>query len=66
MTNIEPVSPRRSEFVFIDAPERETLLSVYNFGKEDCSDVMVDARKFATAIKLLKEKLYQKQSEYDD
>ena len=51
--------PKRAAFVFTDKKERELLLENYNFGKEDSSGTLVDARKYATAIKMLKEKLYQ-------
>lgn len=50
---------KRSEFVFLDTPERELLLQSFNFGKENSMEVMVDVRKFVTAIKMLKDKLYQ-------
>jgi hypothetical protein len=51
--------PKRAQFVFRDTPERELFLDGYNFGKEDAPEAMVDARKFVTAIKMLKDKLYQ-------
>jgi len=51
--------PRRALFVFIDSPERELWLESFNFGKENTAEVMVDARKFVMAIKMLKDKLYQ-------
>ncbi len=51
--------PKRAAFVFTDKKERELLLENYNFGKEDSVGTLVDARKYATAIKTLKEKLYQ-------
>jgi hypothetical protein len=60
LVNIDRVSdPKRAQFVFLDSPERELLLQNFNFAKEDSPDVLVDARKFVTAIKQLKEKLYQ-------
>jgi len=60
LVNIDKVTdPRRSQFVFLDTPERESLLQNFNFAKENSPEVMVDARKFVTAIKQLKEKLYQ-------
>ncbi|MFA6532991.1 MAG: DUF5659 domain-containing protein [Patescibacteria group bacterium] len=51
--------PRRAQFVFRDTPERMIWLEDYNFAKEDTSGAMVDVRKFVTAIKMLKDKLYQ-------
>lgn len=60
LVNIDKVTdPRRAQFVFSDSPERESLLQNFNFAKEDSPEVMVDARKFVTAIKQLKDKLYQ-------
>lgn len=49
---------RRAYFVFLDKPEREVLLKEFNFGKENSKDVLVDARKFISNIKILKDKLY--------
>ncbi len=60
LVNIDKVTdPRRAQFVFLDSPERESLLQEFNFGKEDSPSVLIDARKFVTAIKQLKDKLYQ-------
>ena len=50
---------KRALFVFIDSPEREKLLQVFSFAKDDSPELKVDARKFVTAVKLLKDKLYQ-------
>jgi len=60
MVNVDKITnPKRAQFVFLDTPEREIWLNNYNFAKEDLSEVMVDARKFVMAIKMLKDKLYQ-------
>jgi len=59
LANIEKENPKRATFVFRDSPQREHLLESFNFGKEDAPEVMVDGRKLITAIKQLKEKLYQ-------
>lgn len=59
LVNIDKVTdPRRSQFVFLDSPERESLLQSFNFAKENSPEVMVDARKFVTAIRQLKNSLY--------
>lgn len=50
---------KRKEFVFLDSPDRELWLESFNFGKENNPEVMIDARKFVMAIKMLKDKLYQ-------
>lgn len=60
MVNVDKiVDPKRAQFVFRDTPEREMWLENYNFAKEDAPGAMIDARKFVTAIKMLKDKLYQ-------
>lgn len=60
LVNVDKITdPRRAQFVFRDTPERELFLESYNFGKKDATEAMVDARKFVTAIKMLKDKLYQ-------
>ena len=60
LVNVDKITdPRRAQFVFRDTPERELFLGGYNFGKEDATEAMVDARKLVTAIKMLKDKLYQ-------
>lgn len=60
LVNIDKVTdPRRAQFVFLDSPERELLLQEFNYAKEDAPGVLVDARKFVTSIKQLKDKLYQ-------
>ncbi len=60
LANIDKTSnPKRAHFVFVDSSERESLLNSFNYSKENSEEIMVDARKFITAIKALKEKLYQ-------
>lgn len=60
LKNIDKISnPKRAQFVFVDSPERESLLHSFNYSKESSEEIMVDARKFITTIKALKEKLYQ-------
>lgn len=60
LVNVDKVSDsRRAHFVFLDSPLRELWVESFNFGKEDSSEVLVDARKLVAAIKTLKEKLYQ-------
>ena len=58
LVSIDRDDPRRNQFVFRDAPEREEWLHAYSFAPEGAPEVLVDARKFVTAIKALKEKLY--------
>jgi len=54
LAQIEKTDPRRAKFVFINSPELEQLVELFNFGK-DCP---VDARRYSFAIKSLKGKLY--------
>lgn len=59
LVNIEQqTESKRAQFVFRDAHDRKDLVESFNFSKEDAPDVMIDARKFVTAIKTLKDKLY--------
>ena len=54
LVDIDKENPKKAEFVFIDSLEREDLVSSFIYGKE----ALVDAKKFAYAIKELKNKLY--------
>ncbi|MFC1663424.1 DUF5659 domain-containing protein [Patescibacteria group bacterium] len=54
LVNIDRTNKKRALFVFIDIPERESIISEYNFGKT----ANVDARQHALTIKDLKTKLY--------
>ena len=58
LVNIDRTEPKRCTFVFIDTSERETLLEVFHYGKEDDPESMVDARKLIYASKTLKDKLH--------
>lgn len=51
--------PKRAQFTFLFSPELESLLQSFNFAKDNTPEILVDSRKFITAIKTLKEKLYQ-------
>lgn len=60
LVNIEKITgQKRAQFVFLNSPELELLLQSFNYAKEGSSEAMVDARKFITSIKTLKDKLYQ-------
>lgn len=59
LVNIDSTDSKRCQFVFLDTPQREEFLEAFNFGKENNHEVMIDARKFVMAIKMLKDKLYQ-------
>ena len=49
----------KKNFVFIDSPKLHELVEIFNFSKENDKKIMVDIRKVATAIKRLKDLLYQ-------
>lgn len=60
LVNIDRVShSKRAYFVFADKSEREEWIQAFNFGQENSTEASVDARKLITAIKMLKDKLYQ-------
>lgn len=60
LVNIDAtIDPKKAFFIFLDTPEREFLLKSFNFAQENSPEVVVDARKLITAIKTLKDKLYQ-------
>ena len=51
--------PKRATFVFLDSPKREAHVAAYNYAPGDAPGSLVDARRLVSAIKTLKEKLYQ-------
>jgi len=59
LIGIERSNPRRSQFIFANNPHHEKLIEAYNYGTVDAPLVKVDARKLATSIRTLKERLYQ-------
>ena len=58
IVGINPIDGKRCEFVFLDTPQRETLVDAFTFGKENNDLTLVDARMLITAIKNLKDKLF--------
>ncbi|OGE29960.1 hypothetical protein A3C59_02470 [Candidatus Daviesbacteria bacterium RIFCSPHIGHO2_02_FULL_36_13] len=60
LVNVDKLSDKRKAiFMFVNSLELELALRNFNFSKEDSSEVLVDPRKFITAIKQLKNALYQ-------
>lgn len=49
------LDPRRYQFVFINSPELQKLVHVFNFSLEDESDTLVDARKVIASVKKIKD-----------
>ena len=60
LANVDRITDsKRATFVFVNTPERESLTKAFGYGKENSPETLVDARKLITAIRALKEKLYQ-------
>lgn len=59
LVNIRDGGSRRSTFVFVLSPEIEQLANNFFYAKENSSEMMIDARMIVTAIRNLKDKLYQ-------
>ena len=60
MVDVDRITdPKRAQFVFRDNADRELWLARFNFAQENSPEVMIDARKFVAAVKMLKDKLYQ-------
>jgi hypothetical protein len=60
LINIDKTAdPRRAQFVFINTPELDILVNIFNFAKDNDPDLQVNSRSFITAIKNLKTLLYQ-------
>lgn len=55
-------SSPRSTFVFTETPERASLLGAFYYATKNSPEVMVDFREVVTAIKSLKDKLYQERT----
>ena len=55
-------NPRQSIFVFRDFPQRQEILRQFNFAGENSPEVLVDFRKAVTAIRSLKNMLYQERT----
>lgn len=53
---------RQSTFVFKDTPERASLIGAFYYAPKNSKKVMVDFREVVTAIKSLKDKLYQERT----
>lgn len=59
LLKIEKLSGTKSVFVFYDSPNRDVWLNQYHYSPDESQDCLVDARKFVSSIKFLKERLYQ-------
>jgi len=55
------IDPKRAIFVFKENPIREQLVNSFQYSPENSPDVMVDARKFVSSIKSLKQIIHEKQ-----
>lgn len=59
LIDLEKENPDRCKFVFLETPQREKLVEIFNFAKEDSPNILIDPRKMATTIKQLKSALYE-------
>ena len=48
----------KAEFVFVKPPDINIWLEIFNFGKENAPEMLIDSRKLIQAIRELKDKLY--------
>lgn len=55
-------NPRQSVFVFKDFPQRKEILQQLNFAEDNSPETLIDFRKTVTAIKSLKNMLYQERT----
>ena len=55
------IDPKRAQFVFINNPQLDILVDIFNFAKDPEPDLLVNVRAFITAIKNLKTLLYQQE-----
>ncbi len=59
LVGVEGMTDSKKIFVFNKTPKLQELVQVFNFGKEEDDLALVDARKIGSAIKKLKNALYQ-------
>lgn len=59
LLSVNDTGSRRSDFVFADLPEIRTMAGHFFYARENSQEIMVDVRLLSTAIRNLKEKLYQ-------
>lgn len=49
---------KRKTFVFEDSPELRSMVQVFNFGKDNDTELLINVRKLFRALKEVKTKLY--------
>lgn len=59
LVSIEFNTPKRADFVFEGDQSMDELIDKFNFAEKHDEAILVDAREFVMAIKMLKDKLYQ-------
>lgn len=52
-------NPKRAEFIFPNSVELEIAVHEFNFAKDSSSEILINARTLFSAIKQLKNILYQ-------
>ncbi len=66
LVSINKDNPRRSEFVFVQNSELVEWIDLFNFGPKDSPEISLDPRTFVTAIKSLKDILYQERNKNEE
>ena len=60
LANIDKTeNPKRALFVFPNSPELDIQQHIFNYSSDDSPDLLISARTLFTAIKQLKNALYQ-------
>jgi hypothetical protein len=59
LVNISKLDSKKAVFVFVNSPEVEASIHSFSFAKDYSEEAQVDARRFISAIKTLKDSMYQ-------
>jgi len=62
LVSIEYNTPKRADFIFEGGNSMDELIDKFNFAERHDEEILVDAREFVMAVKMLKDKLYQGRS----
>lgn len=61
LVNIDKLdNSNKATFIFVNSPELLGLVDIFNFGKENNPETLIDVRKTIFAIKKLKDLLYSR------
>jgi len=59
IVNIDRTDSKRCQFVFLDSPELQSLISTFNFAPEGAPETLADIRKTIFAVKKIKDLINQ-------